>query len=326
MFDPFQAPWWLANPHLQTIWPTLHRRRLSIFTYRERWELDDGDFIDLDWLNQKTTPGQPIVLLLHGLEGSVASPYAQGMLAAIKKLPWQAVVMHFRGCSGEPNRLSRAYHSGEINDLTMLLKRLQQQHPKSPILAVGYSLGANVLVRYLGETDQSLIHAACAISPPLNLAACADRIGQGFSRVYQRHLLTRMKNNLLKKMATPALADEVTLCPQQVSLLNTFWQFDDMVTAPLHGFRDVHDYYKRMSGLQYLKSIHTPLLLIHAADDPFMNEAVIPDSNQLSPHVTYELTRRGGHVGFIEGGWPWRPRYWLERRVPLYFQQQLERK
>ncbi|TAA46894.1 MULTISPECIES: hydrolase [Corallincola] len=325
MIAPFNPPWWLKNPHLQTILPTLLRRKKLVNTWRERWELEDGDFIDLDWLSRTTASKQPIVVLLHGLEGSVNSPYAQGMLQAIKHQGWQGVLMHFRGCSGEPNRLPRAYHSGEIGDISALIDKLQLAHPDSPLLAVGYSLGANVLIRYQGEKGKSSpLCAACAISPPLDLAACADRIGQGLSRIYQRHLLTRMRKNVQRKLTNSKLRAQMELNQQQIAELRTFWQFDQHITAPLHGFSGVDDYYQRMSGLRFITQIKRPTLLIHAADDPFMTSAVIPKQQQLPPSLQYELYANGGHVGFLDGGLPWRPSYWLERRVPQFFHSQLE--
>ncbi|GDY26766.1 hydrolase [Agarivorans sp. Toyoura001] len=318
----FKAPWWASNNHLQTLLPTFLLRRKKISLDWQKLELSDGDFVDLAWIDsaQAATPEQPIVVVFHGLEGSVNSPYAKGILQACQQQGWRAVVMHFRGCSGKANKLWRGYHSGEIGDATACIAHLQQQFPNAPLLALGYSLGGNMLVNYLAKTPSSPVKAAVIVSPPLHLAACSERLQQGFSKIYQHHLLSRMKDNLVKKIAQ---THQAPLKPQQVQQWRNFVEFDEHYTAKAHGFKGAADYYQRCSGLPLLKDIQHPTLLIHAADDPFMDQRVIPNTSQLSKAVEYRLSDTGGHVGFV-GGSLLRPKFWLESSIPHWFKQQLE--
>ncbi|MBR9727709.1 hydrolase [Shewanella intestini] len=310
----FSPPWWAKNPHIQTILPVL-RKVPQPQTVRRRQELEDGDFIDLDWLGEPIN-GQPILVLVHGLEGSVASHYARRMLTHAQQLGLTAVVHHHRSCSGEPNRLLRSYHSGDTEDIAFTLKQLAQAYPQSPLYAVGYSLGGNVLAKYQGTYQQdSLLAAAVVISAPLALGACAKRLEGGFSTIYQHYLIKQLQQKMRTKLNTPELASQMPITHQQLNSLSTFYLFDDQITAPLHGFADVQDYYQRASGLQYLQQISVPTLIIHAQDDPFMTDEVIPQPHQLSSAVEYELHQRGGHVGFICGGSPWRPKFYIEQRA-----------
>ncbi len=312
----FHSPWWARNPHVQTIMAKyLHRTRID--TRRERLELPDGDFVDLAWALPVLDEQRPLVLLFHGLEGCVESHYVRGMMAALHARGWQPVLMHFRGCSGEPNRYLQAYHSGAIEDPHYVLELLRQRYPERPMAAIGYSLGGNMLINYLAEHKCHPLCAAVVISAPLQLSACADRINSGFSRFYQRYLLKRMKFNWQQRLRRhPHHRWQGNL-----ARIHSLREFDDQITAPIHGFNDAEDYYRRCSGLYKLSGINTPTLVIHAADDPFMNDAVIPDASELSPAITYELSRTGGHVGFMHGQ-PWRPRYWLEQRVPQWLEKQ----
>ncbi|MCE9677639.1 hydrolase [Shewanella sp. AS1] len=311
---PFSPPWWARNPHIQTILPVLTKVNAPKLQ-RQRLELDDGDFIDLDWLG-KPAANQPIVVLVHGLEGSAESHYARRLLHSLSLRQTCAVVHHHRSCSGVTNRLARSYHSGDTQDLHTSLSAIAAQYPGSPLLAVGYSLGGNVLTKYLGEkNDNSLIEKAVVVSAPLQLAACATRLRNGFSKVYQSYLIKQLQQKVYDKLAIPALSAQMPVTQVQVKQLTTFHLFDDMVTAPLHGFNGVEDYYHRASGLPYLRHITKPTLVMHAKDDPFMNNEVIPTLDQLSAQVTYELHNYGGHVGFIEGGTPFKPQYYLEKRI-----------
>lgn len=310
----FSPPWWAKNPHVQTILPVLtkvDRPPLS----RQRLELEDGDFIDLDWLSQPKT-GAPIVVLVHGLEGSSDSHYARRLLQDLAQQQISAVVHHHRSCSGESNRLARSYHSGDTQDLHACLAMLKQQHPGSALLAVGYSLGGNVLTKYLGERGETaLVDRAVVVSAPLHLAACATRLKKGFSKVYQSHLIKQLQQKVRDKLNNPQLAALMPVSNDEVAQLSTFHLFDDKITAPLHGFNGVEDYYHRASGLPFLSQITRPCLVLHAKDDPFMNDEVIPANSQIATAVTYELHNNGGHVGFIDGGTPFRPRYYLEKRI-----------
>ncbi|WP_394205867.1 hydrolase [Shewanella waksmanii] len=323
--ETFSPPWWAKSPHVQTILPVLTKVDRPELT-RQRIELDDGDFIDLDWL-AAPKPSQPLLVLLHGLEGSADSHYIRRMLRLCQQRNLAAVVHHHRNCSGENNRLARSYHSGDTGDIAQVLAQLKQAHPDSPILAVGYSLGGNVLTKYLGEQQHnSLIDAGVVVSAPLQLAACAERLKSGFSRVYQSHLIKQLQQKVHDKLSDAKLASQMPVQATQVSQLTTFHLFDDQVTAPLHGFNGVEDYYNKSSGLPYLQHIAKPTLVLHAADDPFMNDAVIPNKSQLSDSVVYELHPRGGHVGFINGGTPLSPQYYLEPRVVDFLYSQLRYK
>ena len=305
----FEPAWWLPGANLQTLWPYYFRRSVQVDLTRERLELPDGDFVDL-CLTGKA--GGPVVAVFHGLEGCVDSHYVKSVLAAIEKRGWLAVLMHFRGCSGEHNRLARTYHSGDTGDIGFLIDSLHKRFPGVPIAAIGYSLGGNALLKYLGEADRNgQVHAAAAVSVPYVLAEGAKRLNTGFSRLYQRRLL-----GLLKRKFTGKFSDRD--CPLDISevpKLNDFFSFDDKITAPLHGFAGVEDYYTRSSSRQYLRSINVPVLLIHARDDPFMTEDVIPAEDELSEYVQLELAQTGGHIGFVSGKAPGYPVYWLEQRI-----------
>ncbi|WP_026340096.1 hydrolase [Amphritea japonica] len=310
----FLPPWWAKNPHVQTILPVLTKVESPALS-RQRLELGDGDFIDLDWLGDPHNAGS-IVVIMHGLEGSSDSHYIRRLLQDCNRHGLCAVVHHHRGCSGEPNRLARSYHSGDTQDISDTLAYLKEHFPQAKLCAVGYSLGGNVLTKYLGEMQSdSTIDRAVVVSAPLQLSACAKRLEKGFSTLYQWHLIKQLRDKLTDKFNHRTIVDQASVTPKQVSTLKTFYQFDHRVTAPLHGFEGVDDYYAKASGFSYLAKIDRPTLVIHAADDPFMNADVIPSANQCSADVTYELHQQGGHVGFIDGGSPLKPRYYLEQRI-----------
>ena len=315
MSSSFRPPWWAKSPHFQTIIPVL-TKVAGLPLQRERLELEDGDFIDLDWL-KAPIPGKPLLVILHGLEGSADSHYIRRLLRECQKQGLAAVVHHHRGCSGEDNRLARSYHSGDTADISHSLQTLKQRYPHSPLLAVGYSLGGNVLAKYQGEfAEKSLLSRAAVVSAPLALASCAKRLEKGFSKVYQSYLIRQLQQKMLLKLERGN--SQLPLNGEAIKRLNTFYDFDHQVTAPLHGFNGVDDYYQKASALPLLSKIAKPTLILHAADDPFMTDAVIPSLAHLPACVEYELHANGGHVGFIEGGTPWRPRYYLEQRLLRY--------
>lgn len=308
--SPFKPGWWLSNPHLQTIWQTFFRRHPDIVTQRERLVLPDGDFIDLDWAGYE---GGPIVLVLHGIAGNIDSAYAKGILRAIADRNWCGIFMHFRGCSGEPNRLPRWYHSGETADLQTVIDELRKRYPKKQIAAIGFSMGGNVLLKWLGETgNNNPLIGAVAVSVPYELEKAADHINKGIFRIYQWWLLREIRELLIKKSNHLKTTE---LKVEEITTINSFWDFDNKVTAPLHGFENAHDYYQKSSARQYLEKVAIPTLLLHSSDDPFMTQDVIANATELSPYITLELSDSGGHVGFIEGT-PWKPKYWLETRIP----------
>lgn len=313
MATTFKPAWWLTHPHGQTIWPTVFRPKIkNLALTRERFELDDGDFVDLDWAGNGNGP---IVLLLHGIEGSIHSPYAKGMLVALLQQGLRGVFMHFRSCSGEPNRLARFYHSGDTQDIAEVLQALMQREPATQFAAIGFSLGGNALLKYLGETgDRNRLSAAVAISVPYELSIVASKMNRGFAKLYQWHFLKSLRARLNKKNIVPA------------RMPTTFREFDDDFTAPLHGFLNAEDYYQKSSARQFLSAIQVPTLLLHAKDDPFLTPEVIPLSDELSDKIILEITEKGGHVGFVEGMFPWCASYWLERRVPAFLANYLEKK
>ena len=284
---------------------------------RERLELPDGDFIDIDWAGVTG----PIVVILHGLQGSSRSTHVQGLLGVLVRRGWRGAVMHFRGCSGEPNRLPRTYHSGETGDIGYFMRRLRERHPSTPVAAVGYSLGGNVLLKWLAERGaRAEVAAAVAVSVPFVLAGAAERLERGISRAYKRHFIADLHRTVLQKFRhRPGPLDLDAVCREW-----TFRGFDDRVTAPLHGFRGAEHYYDVASCRQYLRGVARPTLVVHALDDPFMTRDVVPAREELAPSIRLELSASGGHTGFVEGGTPWSARYWLEERIPRFLAGRLE--
>jgi hypothetical protein len=314
---PFRPAWWLPSSHLHTLWPTLARRAPRLALRRERLELADGDFLDLDWGPQRAGA---LVLVLHGLEGSSRSGYALGLLAATATRGWHGVVMHFRGCSGEPNRLPRSYHSGETGDLAAVVGLLRARHPGRRLAVVGYSLGGNVLLKWLGESGAAApVDCAAAVSVPFELDAAAKRLTRGISRLYQWWLLRNLRHSVMRKVLSGVLPEDFSWR----AAAPDFWTFDDRVTAPLHGFAGADDYYRRSSCRQYLGGIGVPTLVLHARDDPFLSPEAIPAPAEVPATLTLEVYRAGGHVGFVAGRWPWAAQYWLEHRIPAFLEPHL---
>lgn len=318
----YRSPWWLKTAHLQTVYPALFRKPVLLpYAKRERLVTPDNDFIDVDFCGEGKGP---LVMLLHGLTGSSESGYIRGLQHVFLQHGWRSAALNFRGCSGEPNRLARCYHSGETEDIDFLYHTLRQREPKSPLAAVGFSLGGNVLLKWLGEQGANVkLCAAVAVSVPLVLSICATKLDAGFSKIYRDRLLCELKDYLNAKhnyLVGIGQKEEATKIERlgDLSSVKSFWQYDDRVVARLHGFEDVHDYYRRSSSRQYLGTIEVPTLVIQAFDDPFMTPAVLPESDELSSSVCLEVTMRGGHVGFVEGDNPLKPGYWLERRIPLF--------
>lgn len=318
MTEKFSPARGLANCHLQTVFARFHRSEPWIQTDRHWYTTPDGDRLAVHTPRPlQDDPASPLVLVLHGLEGSVASPYAQGLMEELLRRGYQVAVMHFRGCGGIPNKLPRAYHSGDSDDPRWLLGEFRTQFPNTPLIAVGYSLGGNVLLKMLGEDGQgSPLTAAVAVSAPLDLHACSRRINSGLSRVYQRHLLACLRRSLRLKASDPYLAAALPNLDDGAYFAN-FRHFDNAFTAPLHGFRDVDDYYTRASSKPLLKDIRVPTLIINAVDDPFICPSALPAKAEVSADVQLQISEKGGHVGFISGSL-WRPTYWLESRIPEF--------
>ena len=309
----YLSPRWLPGGHAQTIWPLLIKGPLPRYR-RERWDTPDGDFIDLDWIDGK--PGAPCVALFHGLEGSSRSHYARRLMHAVQGRGWHGVVVHFRGCSGEPNRLPRAYHSGDSQEVDWVLRRLQA-HAYPALFAAGVSLGGNALLKWLAEQGSlasSVIAAAAAVSAPLDLAAANMALSSGFNMVYARHFLrTLIPAALARERRFPGRIDV-----RRARAARTLRDFDDAVTAPLHGFLGADDYYARSSAGPLLGAVRTPTLLLHAANDPFLPLAALPHRGQLPAAATLEIHPQGGHAGFVHGALPGRID-WLAERLLAHF-------
>lgn len=318
----FKPAWWLKNAHLQTIFAKYLAPKRLLHTVDEMLQLPDGDELQLNWLESSAADDCPVALVLHGLEGNLHSHYVRGMLQALQQQGFRVLLMHFRGCHGTPNKTPRAYHSGDTDDLTAVINHVQQRFPKAPLCAVGFSLGGNVLAKYCGETGpNNPLVAAAVVSAPLMLAACARKINQGFSKVYQNYLLGRLKRSMTRKLQSHA-DFPLPLTPEQIQATRSIRDFDEILTAPLHGFRDADDYYRRASAKPLLGNVQVPMLLIHALDDPFLDDEVVPNRAELPSHIDLLLSQHGGHVGFVAGGAPWRPVYWLDKVVPAYLWQQ----
>ena len=320
----FRPPWWLRNRHAQTIFPALPwAYRIRPRLRRETLELPDGDATAVDWLDveQRPPPEAPVLVILHGLEGSSSSPYARMLAQAAAEAGWHCCILHFRDCGDYRNRLPRRYHAGETNDIRFFLNLLPRQGYTGPLVASGYSLGGNVLLKYLGEVGATTpLVAAAAVCVPLDLYKCAEALNIGFSRIYQRYLLKNMKKSLARKFDRHTAAFDW----QRAMRARSFAEFDDAVTAPLHGFDGMSDYYDRCSSIRFLAGIAAPTLILNAIDDPFMTPGVLPHRDRLAPLVTLEIAEAGGHVGFVEGGTPWRPRFYLPRRLVGFLGERIE--
>lgn len=315
----YHPAWWVPGAHLQTLWGKLVRRQPLYPTRVERWDTPDGDFLDVHRIprTRDMSPSTPHVILLHGLEGTVRSHYAQGLLGEMARRGWSADLLIFRSCGDELNRARRFYHSGETSDLALALERITAEYPDAPLALVGVSLGGNVLLKYLGERGDDVppsLRAAAAVSVPFDLGRGADHIRHGFSRVYERYFLDSLKRKALEKQRRyPDLVD-----PERMAAVRTLREFDDTLTAPLHGFADASDYYTKSSSLHFLEGIRIPTLLLSAEDDPFLPPDVLQQARATAsrnPRLTLDFPARGGHAGFVGGRNPFRPVYYLERRV-----------
>jgi predicted alpha/beta-fold hydrolase len=300
-----------------TMWGKFFRRRDLTRFRSERVEAPDGD--ELTLVTAGPDSGGPIVLLLHGLEGGVRSHYVGGIVDAVRACGWDPWFLVFRTCDGRMNRARRTYHSGETTDLDFVVRGLASRFPERAIALVGVSLGGNVLLKWLGENGSQLppqMMAAAAVSTPYDLARSSRSINTGFSRVYQWNLLRSLRSKaLLKREQHPGV-----VTAERLAAIRTMWEFDDVFTAPLHGFADARDYYERSSSIGFLARIARPTLLLSAYDDPFHPPDVLRDVERIAagnPNLTVEFHERGGHVGFVSGS-PWRPRYYIEQRVPEY--------
>ena len=317
----YSPSWWLPGAHARTIWGRFFRRTPPLNTRIERWETEDDDFLDL--VRLAAPPGRPHLVMLHGLEGAPRSHYARGLFLQAAQRGWSADLLLFRGCGAELNRAPRFYHSGETSDISVVARRLMHADPDAPFVFAGVSLGGNVLLKWLGEMGDatpSRIVGAAAVSVPFDLARASRHIDQGFSRVYQSHFLRSLRRKAIQKLERyPQL-----LSRERVEASRTLWDFDDVVTAPVHGFADANDYYSRSSSIRFIDRIQVPTLLLSAADDPFLPASVLDDVRTIAAsnaNLTIEFPDAGGHVGFVSGRNPFRPFYYAEWRVSEFLEQ-----
>jgi len=321
----FTPAWWIPGPHAQTLWGKFFRRLPTVPWRVERWDTPDGDFVDLHRVHA-ADPRAPRLLLLHGLEGGPRSHYVGGIMHQAIERGWGADFLVFRSCGPELNRGRRFYHSGETGDLAFVVDRLREEHPGAPLLLSGVSLGGNVLLKYLGERGAELppeVRAAAAVSVPYDLDRGSRHIGRGFSRIYERHFLRTLRRKALAKLAQhPGL-----FAPDRVTAARSLYEFDDVLTAPVHGFESAADYYARSSSLRFLGGIRRPTLLLSAVDDPFLPATVLDEVREVArdnPALHLQFVPHGGHVGFVGGRVPWRPDYWAERRVVRFLADALD--
>ncbi|MFN0160788.1 MAG: YheT family hydrolase [Burkholderiales bacterium] len=308
------APWWLPGGHLQTIVPARFCPQPQVAFARERFNSvgadgqPDGDFIDVDWIADASgTPAwdaeKPLVVMFHGLEGSSQSHYALALMHAVAASGWNGCVPHFRGCSGESNRLPRAYHSGDAVEIDWILKRIVALRRPRAVYAVGISLGGNALMKWAsreGSAAAAILRAAAAVSAPLDLAAAGMALGRGFNMVYTRMFLATLKaKSLAKETRFPGMLDRA-----RVARARDLYEFDNLVTAPLHGFRDTDDYWSRASAKPALIDVRVPALLLNARNDPFLPAHALPRAHEVAGCVSLEQPAAGGHVGFASGFWP----------------------
>lgn len=323
----FEPAWWLRNAHAQTLWGKLARRPGKHRTRVECLTTPDGDSLELHHLDPDGA-ARPRVLLLHGLEGSPRSHYIAGVFAGAERRGWGATLMLFRGCGAAPNVARRFYHSGETTDVAFVFEALERRWPDAIWLLAAVSLGGNVLLKWLGEQGEQhspRMVAAAAVSVPFDLEAGARFISRGFARVYDRNFVRSLRRKAMAKLARyPDLFDRDAL-----DRARTIFDFDDVVTAPVHGFSDAVDYYSRSSAIGFLDRIRLPTLLLSSVDDPFLPREVLARVERVAernPALTLDFSARGGHVGFVSGKVPWKPVYYAERRAFHFFDAAMERR
>jgi uncharacterized protein len=312
----YHPPWWLRGGNAQTLYAALALRGPKLNYRRERWDTPDGDFVLADWIDGPLHA--PLVVLFHGLEGSSESHYARALMSAIRMRGWRGVVLHFRGCGGEPNALPRAYHSGDSREVDWMLRRLRAIAEAAPLFAAGVSLGGNALLKWLGEEGDAaceIVRAAAAVSAPVDLTAAGNALGRGFNLLYSRHFLGSLKRKTAAKLERfPGCVDGAA-----AARAHTLREFDDAVTAPLHGFRDASDYWRRSSAKPLLTHIRVPTLVINAHDDPFLPGEHLPVTGDVSARVQLDFSSSGGHVGFVSGPFPGNIG-WLPARILGFFE------
>ena len=316
-----EPAWWLPGAHLQTVWARLARSPRLIRFSREVLTTPDDDDLILD--HTAGPPGTPRVLLLHGLEGSAHSLHTQGLAVLVARAGWRATVLNFRSCARDPaniksrllNRRPRLYHSGETTDLDLVVRTLVAREPDAPLYAIGFSLGGSVLLKWLGENGgASAIRAAATLSVPYDLAAASRYLERRVGRIYTFHFMRRLKSKALDLLARFP-RETAHIDTARVRAARTFFEFDDALTAPLHGFAGAAAYYAESSAIGFLTRVAVPTYCLNAVDNPFFPPEAAARAAEVAAsnaQLRFEVTKWGGHTGFVSGRWPWRPHYWAE--------------
>ena len=316
---PYRAPWWLPGGHLQTLYSALCAPSPRIAYHRQRWATPDDDVVAVDFVTGPVDA--PLVVLFHGLEGGAQSHYARALMSHLQRLGWRGMVPHFRGCGGEPNQLPRAYHSGDSAEIGWMLRQAREHAGSAPLFAMGVSLGGNALLKWCGEQGdaaRNFVNAVVAVSVPYDLHATGDHLAKGLNRIYTWNFLRTLKANSRLKLARfPGIFDV-----KKMQAARNMREFDDAVTAPLHGFKDVNDYWTRASSKPWLRHIRVPTCLIHARNDPFTPLESLPDAGDISGSVALHFATSGGHAGFISAPFPGRLD-WLGLTAEGFFKQYL---
>ncbi len=311
----------LSNRHCQTLAAVAYGRINKFLYCRRELILPDGDFIDLDWTAiPDSNSRMPILVIFHGLEGSSESHYANSLARTAHDNGWCAVVMNFRSCSGRLNLKPRMYHSGETGDADFLVEWLKRHYPLSPLYAAGFSLGGNMLLKMAGEQGDALkFDAIVSVSAPIKLQESVRYMVQGLSRFYQSYLLRTLKRKVLDKFKQHDYKTMIGLDRQAIAGCQDIIEFDDLFTSRIHGFKDAGDYYEKSSAFPYIKKISQPCLILHALDDPIAPSSILPLSADLPDHIQLEVSKSGGHVGYLEGRL-FKPEFWLPGRILSYFE------
>lgn len=317
MVEPqsFEPPWWLRNKHVQSIYASVIKQRSTVDLQWEEVNLPDGDFVDLAWAGPAPQYA-PVLILLHGLEGSVYSHYIQEMIDLFIQHDWRIAVMHFRSCSGRLNRKPQFYNAEHTDDLKVVVDRIYERFPNCPLFAMGFSLGGNLLSQYLAKHPESPLQAGIAVSMPFELSKSADYLVP----FYQHVLLRSLKKKIEAKLE---LGIEMPVNAKSLKLISSLRRFDAMITTPMYNYASVDDYYANASSRPRLGNIKHPLLILHAMDDPFVPPNSIPSASELSPSIRFETSQHGGHMGFIKGGLPWKPSYWFTNRITSFLDDHL---
>lgn len=317
LLNSFKPNFWLPSPHFQTIWASKIRYIKPLQTKKEHIELDDGDFLTLFW---SINGNGPIVIIVHGLEGDQNSNNVKAMFCAIKKLGWNSVLILNRNCGGISNRRHRTYHAGETEDLDFVVNLLKKRFPKTPLGVYGYSLGGNILLKWLGEkAEKASINAAGVVSTPFDLASSAYVLNKGFSKIYQRYFVNLLRKSAKRKFRKiPPLFN-----PGNLNDIKTLRDFDEKVTAPLHGFKNANHYYNESSCKNFIKNIRVPTLIINSLDDPFLDKNTFPNVADVPKIVELEYMKKGGHAAFISENL-FEKIGWIEDRITNFLKKQFK--